>query len=148
MTSRSICIVPRLPPSINGFGDYAVQIGRQLVKLGLSCTFIVADPAWVGASSFEGCPVIRLPAQSSAALSTALRDLETVLRTVWLHYVPHAYAKRTCPHWLIQGLKQWKSEQPLSHLVTMFHELYAFGLPVLHMKMLTFYHNPNLVLFR
>ncbi len=135
MTSSIICLVPRLPPSIDGLGNYAVPIVRQLQKLGLSCTFIVADPAWIGASTFEGCPVIRLPAQSQAALYQTLRDLDAVSSTVWLHYVPHAYAKRACPHWLIQGLKQWKSEQSSSHLVTMFHELYAFGLPVLNMKM-------------
>jgi hypothetical protein len=56
MTSRIICIVPRLPPSIDGLGDCAVQIVRQLLKLGLSCTFIVADLAWVGHLALRAVP--------------------------------------------------------------------------------------------
>ena len=45
-----IQIVPKLPPAIDGLGDYALNIARQLYKdFGVKTHFVVGDPAWVGA---------------------------------------------------------------------------------------------------
>lgn len=134
--TKILCIVPRLPPSIDGLGDYAVNLTTKLqFHSGIQTTFIVTDGQWTGPQQVAGCPVIRLPEPSQQALYETLQQLGSFSSTVWLNYVPHAYAKRACPHWLIQGLEQWKREQRSARLITMFHELYAFGLPVWNMTM-------------
>jgi hypothetical protein len=56
--------------------------------------------------------------------------------TVLLQYVGYGYEKRGCPAWLARGLRAWRgagnAPSPApggQRLITMFHELYAFGPP-------------------
>jgi hypothetical protein len=124
-----IQIVPRLPPSINGVGDYALNLARQLRQdYGIETRFIVGDPDWQGATAIEDFSVQQLVTRSAEALSLVLSDVEqSDSQSVLLHYVNYAYAKRGCPAWLIEGLEQWKADTANSHLVTMFHEVAASG---------------------
>jgi hypothetical protein len=57
-------------------------------------------------------------------LRAALRPGQLIV-----HYVNYGYAKRGCPSWLIAGLERWKSAHAQNRLLTVFHELYAFGPP-------------------
>jgi hypothetical protein len=51
-------IVLRLPPAIDGFGDYALNLTRQLRKdFNIQTHFIVGNPTWRGSSKIEGFPI-------------------------------------------------------------------------------------------
>lgn len=117
-------IVPRLPPSIDGLGDYALILAREIQKnFGIITEFVVADPAWIGEVSIENFSVKKVRDRSAAALAELLPKNAHVL----LHYVGYGYAKRGCPVWLVKALNSWKVESTNNKLITMFHELYAFG---------------------
>ena len=123
-----ISIVPRLPPSVNGLGDYGLNLARQLRQdFGLVTDFVVADPNWAGVASMEGFVVKQVAVQSVAALLDLLPGESHSCVTVLLHYVGYGYAKRGCPFWLVEGLERWRNVASNRCLVTMFHEIYAFG---------------------
>lgn len=121
-------IVPRLPPLIDGVGDYALNLARQLRKdFNIQTHFIVGNPQWNGESELEGFPITQVTNSSSKHLVELLSGDR--ISPVLLHYVGYGYAKRGCPVWLVNGLQRWKSLYPQRSLVTMFHEIYASGLP-------------------
>ena len=118
-------IVPRLPPAIDGLGDYALNLARQLRQdFGVETHFLVGNPDWTGTTETEGFPVIQLKQRSA---QTFLSQLPRKVATILLHYVGYGYAKRGCPFWLVDGLRRWQSEHLQPRLVTMFHEVYASG---------------------
>ncbi|WP_373529161.1 glycosyltransferase family 1 protein [Nostoc sp.] len=125
---RIIAIVPRLPPAIDGLGDYGLNLAVQLRQdFGLVSDFIIGDPNWSGDSFVRGFTVKQVAEQSSAALLELLPNEEHLRTTVLLHYVGYGYAKRGCPIWLVEGLEHWRKAGSSRYLVTMFHEIYAFG---------------------
>ena len=126
-----IQIVPRLFPAIDGLGDYALNLARQLHKdFKIATHFIVGDPTWSGSTQLQGFSVSQVTAQCPNNIqSLLLSDRTSAVNTVLLHYVGYGYAKRGCPLWLVNGLQRWRSEAKNRRLVTMFHELYAFGPP-------------------
>jgi len=120
-------IVPRLAPSIDGIGDYALNLARQLRKdFNIQTHFIVGHPEWNGELEIEGFSISQVLDSDSNQLINLLVDRPL---PVLLNYVGYGYAKRGCPIWLIEGLQRWKSLYPQRSLITMFHEIYAFGLP-------------------
>ncbi|WP_035139887.1 hypothetical protein [Fischerella sp. PCC 9605] len=133
--TKILQIVPQLPPSVNGLGDYALNLARQLRReYNIETHFIVGTPNWQGASSIEDFPIQKVETDSAEALLSLLfsdSNQSTSASTVpiLLHYVGYGYAKRGCPIWLVKGLELWKSKTANSHLVTMFHEVYASGTP-------------------
>ncbi len=126
-----IQIVPQLPPSINGLGDYALNIARQLRKeYNIETRFVVGDRNWQGATEIEDFTIQQVTANSAKALFSLLSFDQNESIPILLHYVGYGYAERGCPVWLVQGLKRWKANSADSHLVTMFHEVYAAGYPI------------------
>lgn len=128
--SRITAIVPRLPPAVDGLGDYGLSLARQLRQdFGLETQFVVADPAWTGPELDFPVSVVR--DRSVAALQAILlSDVGSRAdHLVLLHYVGYGYARRGCPMWLIAGLEAWRQGSERRHLLTMFHELYAQGGP-------------------
>ncbi|MGL4617551.1 glycosyltransferase family 1 protein [Chroococcidiopsis sp.] len=120
-----IQIVPRLPPAIDGLGDYALNLARQLYNdFNLKTHFAIGDAAWTGNTQIEDFLINSVDERSATALLSLLASKPT---TVLLHYVGYGYAKRGCPVWLVEGLERWKRNTPNSNLVTMFHEVYASG---------------------
>lgn len=120
-------IVPRLPPVVDGLGDYAVKLAERLHKdFGIETRFVVGEPEWRGTSALEGFPISQVDDRSAAALLSHLSENST---TVLLHYVGYGYDKRGCPRWLVDGLERWKRRSPERVLITMFHEVYASGPP-------------------
>lgn len=122
-------VVPALPPVINGLGDYAVILAGELSSLGVDSRFVVAGMPPATGMCFEAChfgvQVVR--EQKAEALVEALEAAGT--ETVLLHFVGYAYA-----HWglcflLVEGIRRWKSRSLRRRLITVFHELYAFGPP-------------------
>jgi hypothetical protein len=135
LSNPIIQIVPRLAPSIDGIGDYALNLARELrSKYAVETHFIVGDCEWQGNLEIEGFRVRKVDSHTSSALGRLLinKDFDRGLQenpAVLLHYVGYGYAKRGCPFWLVEGLKQWKGKISQTRLVTMFHEVYAFGPP-------------------
>lgn len=126
--NKKICqIVPRLPPDVDGVGDYALNLAHQLrLDFGINTHFIVCDPAWVGSNKLEGFQVSQINYRSTKSLVTQLANIEPN-SPILLHYVGYGYAKRGCPNWLINGLKIWNYQCQQVGLITMFHETFAFG---------------------
>lgn len=123
-------IVPRIPPAIDGLGDYALNLACQLRKnFGIETHFIVGDPTWTGSTSINGFPISMLTKRSAANLLSLLPDDSEIPILVLLHYVGYGYAKKGCPVWLVKGLELWKTQAANPRLVTIFHELYAVGPP-------------------
>ena len=116
-------IVPRLPPAIDGLGDYGLILARQMRHdFGINTHFIVGDPFWEGPNSIDGFHVSKVSKRSKKELLTLLSLSNSVL----LHYVGYGYAKRGCPLWLIRALKVWRKKS-FKKCVVMFHECYAYG---------------------
>ncbi|MDM9383298.1 glycosyltransferase family 1 protein [Chlorogloeopsis sp. ULAP01] len=121
-------IVPRLPPAVDGVGDYALNLAKQMRQdFGVNTTFLIGDPNWSGQAIVEGFPVQQVTEQSTQALLKLLSSHEHSTKVVLLHYVGYGYAKRGCPVWLIEALEDWRKAAISQHLITMFHEIYAFG---------------------
>jgi hypothetical protein len=125
---RAVQIVPRLPPAVDGLGDYALCLARQLRDdHEIESSFIVGDPSWEGGGGVEGFSGGRLSDRSAAALAGSLGSDDT--RAVLLHYVGYGYAKRGAPFWLIRGLERWRGNNSRARLLTIFHEIAASGPP-------------------
>ncbi|HVG22485.1 MAG TPA: glycosyltransferase family 1 protein [Blastocatellia bacterium] len=125
-----LSIVTGLPPRIDGIGDYALSLARRVREdIGIETRFVVGDPAWSGPPRVAGFEVDKLAERSRAGLLRFLREGAKDARAVLLHYGGYGYATRGCPSWLIDGLRQWRGETGDRFLITMFHELYAFGPP-------------------
>lgn len=123
-------IVPAFPPAVSGVGDYALLLAEELRRRhNLHTRFIVGDPDWAGASELNGFPVTKAPARTPESLTRLLNEQACAGLPVLLHYVGYGYEKRGCPLWLIRGVGQWRQAPGRRRLVTMFHELFAFGPP-------------------
>jgi len=113
-------IVPRLPGTRDGVGDYALNLARALLtRHRLSTVFAVAEQTAVTVK--DGFPIAELSLDSVESLAQRYRH-------VILHYVNYGYQPRGIPFQLRDF-----SQQLRSHLsgrwITVFHELYAFGPP-------------------
>lgn len=126
---KIISIVPRLPPAIDGVGDYALCLARQLRKdYGIETQFLVCSPTWEGSAYIENFPVFKLETRSEEALLSMLSQ-EKVSKVI-LQFSGYGYAKKSCCFWLINGLKRWLKNTASHQLITMFHEVYSpFGMP-------------------
>jgi hypothetical protein len=119
-------IVPRLPPAIDGVGDYALNLARQLRKdFNIQTHFIVGDTTSTSSAEIEGFSVSQVSDRSPDALVNLLSSDRS--SPILLHYVGYGYGQRGCPVWLVDGLQRWKSLFPKRSLVTMFHEIAASG---------------------
>lgn len=122
-----IQLVPKFPPSVSGVGDYAYLLASELRK---SCswdsTFLVFDNASASSKNVDaGFPITDVDRSASALES----HLDRWDGPIVLHYVGYGYNKRGCPVWLQYALKRWRAAGGNRVLITMFHELFAFGPP-------------------
>lgn len=123
-------IVPSFPPVVSGVGDYALLLAEELRRRhNLHSRFIVGDPGWEGESEVNGFPVTKTQARTPESLARSLNEQDCAGLPVLLHYVGYGYEKRGCPLWLVNGVEQWRHTPVKRHLITMFHELFAFGPP-------------------
>jgi len=119
-------IVPRLPPAIDGLGDYGLCLAKEMNRLhSIESSFIVGDPSWEKEKFSESFEVKKVSERTVFSLASLLPQEKDAV--VLLHYVGYGYARRGSPLWLLKSLEQWKKNHPERKLITMFHELYAFG---------------------
>ena len=113
-------IVPHLPGTFDGVGDYALNLARALsADHGITTTFLVAGKTSV--TSKDGYAVV-------SGLSDASAELAQKCEHVILHYANYGYQARGVPFSLRAFAKQLRT-QLRGRWVTMFHELYASGPP-------------------
>lgn len=123
-------VITRLPPAIDGVGDYALHLATQLRNdLGIETHFVVGDPTWKGATSIQGFNITQVSDCSADSLLSVLPSDRSSPNTLLLHYVNYGYAKRGCPVWLVDGLQRWRTFSVNRLMVTMFHETYVSGRP-------------------
>ena len=105
-------IVPRLPPAIDGVGDFAVSLGMKLEeKLNLRSLFLSAD---------------ELPEKSKDALAERLAALNC--DRILLHYSGYGYHPRGVPAWLVDGMQSISESRDLP-ISVFFHELWVSSVP-------------------
>jgi hypothetical protein len=114
-------IVPHLPGTFDGVGDYALNLAKALsADHGITTTFVVAEKTSM--TSKDGYAVISgLNRDMPAKLA---REYEHVI----LHYVNYGYQARGTPFCLRAFAKQLRRELR-GRWITTFHELYASGPP-------------------
>jgi hypothetical protein len=119
------CITTGLPPQIDGVGDYALHLARALRERGVDGGFVLAPTQLAPADA--GFAVRGLAQRDAAQLADALEAGPS--ETVLLHFSGYGYADSGLCRWLVEGLRRWKAGGCARRLVTVFHELYATGLP-------------------
>ena len=120
-------IVPQFPPVVNGLGDYAFLLARELQSFhDIRSKIIVGDPRRTLTES-EGFITWPIARRTASALLEVLEADGT--ETALLHYVGYGYAKRGSPFWLVDGICRWRLSSKRRRLVVIFHELFAFGPP-------------------
>ena len=121
-------IVPMLPPTISGVGDYALLLARELqASHSVQTRFLCGDPGWCGQEEHVApFPSEAVEARNAAALLKAL-EKTSACQAVLLHYVGHGYEPRGCPFWLVQALEQWKHQAGRTRLIVLFHEVSGTG---------------------
>jgi hypothetical protein len=123
-------VITGLPPAIDGVGDYALNLALQLRKdFDIETHFVVGNPKWIGATQIEGFTITQVSECSANSLLSLLPSDGFSPTPLLLHYVNYGYAKRGCPVWLVDGLQRWQAARVNRSVVTMFHEVYAFGRP-------------------
>jgi hypothetical protein len=114
-------IVPHLPGTFDGVGDYALNLARAFsAGHGLNTTFLVARET--AATSKDGYAVI------SGLNSVGSAELAERHEHVILHYVNYGYQARGVPFSLRTFVKELR-QNLRGRWATTFHELYASGPP-------------------
>jgi hypothetical protein len=129
--SKVVSIVPRLPPSIDGVGDYAIRLAQHLRQnFDIDTHFIVTDITSGINETVDGFSISQVAAHTPKAFSTLLSESPVIV-----NYANYAFQKWGCPHWLLKGLQQWQRNFPTATLACMFHEVHnnsVIGLPWKH----------------
>ncbi len=114
-------IIPQLPGTLDGVGDYALNLAKALrANDGRETLFIVAQKTAV--ASNDGFRVISGFGESS--FEAAVQECDDVI----LHYVNYAYQERGVPFSLRRFTRRLRP-QLRGRWLTNFHELYASGPP-------------------
>ena len=115
-------IVPQLPGTLDGVGDYALNLARALSERhGLTTVFAVNRATSV--ETKDGFRVVSGLGQGGPADSLA-RECAHVI----LHYVNYGYQTRGVPFALLRFARELRG-QLQGRWVTTFHEIYAWGPP-------------------
>lgn len=123
-------ITPSLPRPSEGVGSYSLALGSALGGIdGSGSHFVVGDPLWLTRARADAFTSVVSSRTSHALLQVMRTRLDTARSGVLIHYVNYGYARRGCPWWLIRGLARFRARSPGQKLVTVFHEVYAFGPP-------------------
>jgi hypothetical protein len=112
-------IVPQLPGSFDGVGDYALILARRLRQdYQIDSIFAAAKPnSGPATTEFRIAPDLDSIADSGA-----------IFEHVILHYANYGYQKRGVPFRLVSILRKLGKNRR-GRLLTVFHELFASGSP-------------------
>lgn len=117
-------ITPRLPPSMDGLGDYCYQLCKHWPNPNTPRHFIVLDSAEESRKFWTEINIRQID-RNKPSLLNILDSLE--VDTVFLQYVGYGYDANGAPSWLPAALEDWLKKSSLHRLVTMFHETWSSG---------------------
>lgn len=121
---KVVSIVPRLPPAIDGVGDYAVNIARNLKKeFFIDTHFIVGNQDPRKSFLIETYKSDSVASRNSSSLDKILGQFNPINSIIFLNYATRAYGYKGCPLWILNSLKRYKSRE--GKIAIMFHEIYA-----------------------
>ena len=130
MFTQLVQIVPRLPPAMDGVGEYGLTLAHELrTAHGIETRFFCGKPGWEGPAEVDGFRVRSAGQRSGEALDRFLSEEVSEDAVVLLNYVPTGYDRNSCPFWLLGALKRWDEAEGRGRLVTMYHEIYGGGPP-------------------
>ena len=133
MPRRLVQIVTGLPPQVDGVGDYALGIARELrSNEDVDSTFLIANPKWQGPNQVQGFAALAVAQRTRHAFYSGMEELlssceATPSTALLLHCSMYGLAKRALPFWLAAGIEKWKAVFSDCTVMTMFHELDATG---------------------
>jgi hypothetical protein len=132
----SVCVItPRLPPAIDGVGDYTRQLWLQFAKPGSAPANSVFGTPWYflvteGAEATNTCCPEMACSEFECTKSGLLTALEKQpYSNIFLQYVGYGYSADGAPVWLPDTLGRWQAEEPARQVAIMFHETWADGKP-------------------
>ncbi len=128
--SAIVQIVPGLPPQVGGVADYAVVLGNRLgEELGTTSRYVLAG--WQRQWHVEpGLNAINVSGRRGRnELFESLTGVVDSHTLVVVHYVGYGYAKRGAPIALVKAIRDLRHAANGVRLITVFHELFAFGPP-------------------
>jgi hypothetical protein len=121
MNANVLQLLPRVPGTLDGVGDYALTLARSLrEEHGINSVFIARETQ--SKTEIESFPVFPLAEFSRARAASESCD------GIVLHYVNYGFHKRGVPLTLVDSLKRLRRECGAALLV-IFHELFATGPP-------------------
>ncbi len=122
-----ICVItPRLPPAMDGLGDYCYQMWHHWPNGEKPQGFLVLDSVDESRKHWPQVAIDQFE-PSENGLLTRLSKMN--VDTVFLQYVGYGFDVNGCPSWLPAALKQWLDGNSGRRLVTMFHETWSSGKP-------------------
>lgn len=122
-----VAIVPELPPKVNGLGDFAYLLAKVFKEdYSIQTVFCSSDPHPSSALTDNFIIENLKDRKSSSLLATLKHHFPEI---IILNYVGYAYSSSGCPYWLLNGIKAYRSLNPPSKVITIFHEIYASGKP-------------------
>jgi hypothetical protein len=136
--SLVIHVVPQLPPSICGVGDYAALVGGKIEEQSaeLRCAYVACG---YHAAEESNRSAGRRNATGSCNLVTLWRAIEELVSelaggtdermSLVVHYSGYGYARDGAPGWLADALERRPARFAAVRIITMFHELYATSWP-------------------
>ena len=126
-------IVARLPPSVDGVGDYSWNVASELRSgFGIDSRFLVCSNPHYVPPSHTAARVSILHERSKEAFLASLRGLLDAGDTwpiIVLHYAGYGYERNGTPYWMIEGLEDIAISRPRVSVVAIFHELFARSMP-------------------
>jgi hypothetical protein len=111
-------ITPRLPPAIDGVGDYTRQLWLQFAKPGPAPPNSVFGTPWYflgteGAEATNTCCPEMACSEFECTKSGLLTALEKQpCSNIFLQYVGYGYSADGAPVWLPDALGRWQAEEP------------------------------------
>jgi hypothetical protein len=124
---RVISIIPNLPPTIDGLGDYALSLARVMSDaFSIETHFVVGNHKWQGARSIDGYSIDRINRRSQNELLKIfdrISDQQDGEITIFLNLAIYGYARWGTPFWLVSAIESYRALAPKVRIVTMFHEL-------------------------
>lgn len=121
----STCIItPRLPPAMDGIGDYCYQMCRHWS--GSPQNFLVLDSQKESQAFWKEVKIDQFEPNKEALLN-ALTSMD--IQAIFLQYVGYGYDLNGAPLWLPEALKEWLGIDKNRKLITMFHETWSSGTP-------------------
>ncbi len=119
--AKILQIVPHVPGTFDGVGDYALRLAKVLSdEHDMRTTFLVAAPA--SADAKDGFGIV------SGFSTEFFESVAPSIDHVILHYSNYGYANRGVPFGL-RNFAQKLRRSLRGKWITMFHELYASGPP-------------------